>query len=173
MKYTIKIENYIGIAIDHHSTFDFKIICPATVFGSSLTKATSESNFYDVASPTAGKIDAPEIALLPGMCFTIIDYELVFKDKPAEDPSTFIKIAPDKLSFTIQTNDRIFVGLHEFTITALSSSNERLHGHDFSLTIYDSCNITQLVAESSALPKLTVSAMEPTPTRLSFKAFND
>ena len=42
----------------------------------------------------------------PGVCFSVTDYELIFKDKPAQEFSTFINILTDKSAFQVQTNDR-------------------------------------------------------------------
>ena len=106
MKYSVRFIQYAGIISDYQSTFDFQIICPTLVVNSSLTKPTSEINFYDVANPNASKIRAPQVALEPGVCFSVTDYELTFKDKPAQDFSTFITIITDKSAFQVQTNDR-------------------------------------------------------------------
>ena len=85
---------------------------------------TNQFNFYDVANPKKGKIGAPDITLTPSTCFTIADYKITFKHKPSDDISKFLKVMSDKSGLEIETNDRIYVGFHEFTIEAVVSNDE-------------------------------------------------
>ena len=173
--YSVRFKDYKDLVNDHTSTFLFEIICPSKVVSSELKLPTVPSNFYDGADPQPLKIAGPEVTLNPSVCFEVTTYEFHFKDKDVTEVPAFIKLSDDKKKFEVDTNNRTFVGFHEVTVRAISSvSKEKLQEHHFSLTIYDSCNQTTLVAaDGSSIGILESKAMASSTVKVKFDAYED
>ena len=159
VNYSVTFAEYTGIATEHQASFTFEIKCPASLISSSLVEATNGHNFYDAASPGSMKILAPQVKLGPEVCFTIKAFELFPKGKAGQPTPAYAQVMPDSSGFEIQTNNRTFVGYHELSVRVVASSGEKVLEHDFSLTIYDSCNLTQIEA-SAAITDIRIPALE-------------
>ena len=67
---------------------------------------------------------------------------------------------PDDFDFEFLTNNRTFVGLHEFTVKYMMSSGEKLQPHDFNLTMYDSCNQSAVIT-TQEIEDMDIKSLSP------------
>ena len=155
--FTVTHDEYIGVLTPITSSFTFTINCPTLVTSSSLDLSIEPFNDYNVASGSIMDILSPAITVNPAICFSVDSFVVVDAVTSAAAPA-FLSVSPTYVS--IFTEDRAYVGTHVFSIKAHISNGEILYAHDFQVRIYDPCDNSRIV-DNTSFPQLEFKSLQP------------